>query len=257
MSGKNAMSRLRITPFWVQRGGNEKSEYEDSYNFYANKVAVADGASEGVFSKLWADLLTMHLVKSDLKLGDFKNIEHFKGWVRRIQDEWKREALERCQVESLPWYVKNKLRHVGAYSTLLALEFDAYEREKLHWIALSVGDVCLFKIASGDLVLSFPISNSSEFTNFPPSISSKFVSTIDERNVLFSEGVLDKGDTLILATDAFSQWFLKTYENGGKPWNLLSSVSNNEDFVNLVNRCRESREMRNDDVTTVVIVMDG
>lgn len=75
--------------------------------------------------------------------------------------------------------------------------------------------------------------------------------------MLFSEGVLDKGDTLILATDAFSQWFLKTYENGGKPWNLLSSVSNNEDFVNLVNRCRESRKMRNDDVTTVVIVMDG
>jgi hypothetical protein len=218
---------------------------------------VADGASEGIFSKLWADLLTIHIVKDNLKLEDFKNVEHFKEWVKGIQEEWKKEILERYQVENLPWYAKNKLRQIGACSTLLALEFNMDKHEQLRWNALSIGDVCLFKIVANNLVLSFPISKSTDFSNFPPSISSKFISTINEKSIAFSEGEFRRGETLILATDAFSQWFLKMYENGEKPWSFLSAIKNDKDFRKLINRYRDLGEMRNDDVTVVLITIEN
>jgi hypothetical protein len=247
---------MQIVPLWTPKSGSEEGEYEDSYAFSVDRVAVADGASEGIFCRLWADLLTKHIVHANICLKDFRDFENFKEWLRRMQDEWREAISEQYRVESLPWYVKDKLRQVGAYSTLLALEFKEGERGRKSWLALSVGDVCLFKIKFDKLVLSFPLSRSDDFTISPPLISSRFLSSVHKEDVKFAEGELDTGETLIVATDAFSQWFLKMHENGEKPWALLSTISNNEAFRALMDKLRDAGEMRNDDVTVLMVTID-
>jgi DUF971 family protein len=87
-------------------------------------------------------------------------------------------------------------------------------------------------------------------------ISSRFLSSVHKEDVKFAEGELDTGETLIVATDAFSQWFLKMHENGEKPWALLSTISNNEAFRALMDKLRDAGEMRNDDVTVLMVTID-
>ena len=54
-------------------------------------------------------------------------------------------------------------------------------------------------------------------------------------------------------TDALAQWFLEMVERGLTPWNELHAIDTDERFSQLVNRSRQARELRNDDVTLVVI----
>jgi hypothetical protein len=57
-------------------------------------------------------------------------------------------------------------------------------------------------------------------------------------------------------TDALAQWFLEGCERGAKPWNQLeefASSGSDEAFADFIETLRDQREIRNDDVTLVVV----
>jgi len=78
-----------------------------------------------------------------------------------------------------------------------------------------------------------------------------------ENNERRDAGEWEIGDKFFLMTDAMAAWFLSLYEEGARPWeNLdvcLSNGQNHTAFITLVDELRETRALRNDDLTLISI----
>ena len=70
-----------------------------------------------------------------------------------------------------------------------------------------------------------------------------------------ASGKWRSGDRFFLATDALAQWFLKQIEDQGRPWETLAAVceGDEEGFAAWIDTLRDEKEIRNDDVTLLVI----
>jgi hypothetical protein len=151
---------------------------------------------------------------------------------------------------ALPWYAEEKARH-GAFSSLLGF---CLEPEDRGWRALAVGDSCLFGVRDNALAEAFPLSRSTEFHSRPI-----LLSTVDRANagiasaVRETEGLARPGDLILLMTDALAAWFLAEVELRRRPWVLLDRIGTPEEFEQFIDRMRDSRSMRNDDVTLLKI----
>jgi hypothetical protein len=66
-------------------------------------------------------------------------------------------------------------------------------------------------------------------------------------------------DRFLLMTDALAQWFLREYEAGKAPWEVIEPIlaesAGKEAFVSWVRELRDSQGLRNDDVTLVVVTL--
>lgn len=207
---------------WLQKDGYSKEEYEDSYcpkRISKKKFrylegdyfhfAIADGATETSFSKIWANIL-VHAYCS----GKFESENLISNFIQ-IQKKWKNQLSKK----SLPWYAEEKLK-MGAYSSLLGVSIFKQDNDHPSYGTariVAMGDSCVFLVRDNDLVYSFPIKESKEFNNRPmllPSINNS-QQIID---LLVKEKIeLKKNDQFFLMTDAMACWFLKTYEDGHKP----------------------------------------
>jgi hypothetical protein len=58
---------------------------------------------------------------------------------------------------------------------------------------------------------------------------------------------------MLLTTDALAQWFLERVPGSGKPWKELVRMECRHQFDSFVGKMREEKELRNDDVTVVII----
>src|SRR5437899_2563588 len=100
---------LRWRALCASKRGHTREECEDAWAVDAapGRFAVADGASEGAFSSLWARLLANGFVAAPRPrdLGD---------WLHQAQQRWSSEVMEL----ELPWYGEMK-RQEGAFATLL------------------------------------------------------------------------------------------------------------------------------------------
>lgn len=78
-------------------------------------------------------------------------------------------------------------------------------------------------------------------------------SFLDKNNIdfLYTEWSIRSGDILVLATDAFSQWFLDSYLKGQKPWKKMEkNMGEMEEFIE---KLRHDKKIENDDVTCIMI----
>lgn len=240
--------RMSAHPYWVQKAGNRVEEYEDAY-WPLNAVcdcgtlfsfAVADGATEASYSKVWARLLVEAYCKGQLQKHDLsESLPH-------LQVVWK----ESVGAHPLPWYAEEKIRD-GAFSSLLGLTI--HESESLGvgsgvWQAMAVGDSCLFQVRDDHLINSFPLSHSEKFNSRPALLSSNLTSNEQlSEYVLQMTGEWQVGDVFYLMTDALACWFLKAVEDGEKPWKIKRALQ--EDFEAWIGKLRKKGAIRNDDVT--------
>ena len=105
----------------------------------------------------------------------------------------------------------------------------------------------------------YPVERAAEFGNTPrllPSLPEKAARALE--HVLRRSGPCQANDTFFLATDALAQWCLQSVEAGCPPWPLLQCIADPEEFRRRVDELRASREMRNDDVSLLVVELhDG
>lgn len=246
--------RIELEVVSVQKAGHAPSENEDAWASERSstlegdtlRVAVADGATESLFSGQWARLLAREYVAG--KMGEPPALlESLPGLQRR----WRADA----ETRELPWYAQEKLRE-GAFATLLGVRCAQSPRPGQGvgtWTALVVGDSCLFQVREGRLVCALPLEQAAAFGSRP-----FLVSTHEGHNsrvgdfVRRASGDLRPGDLLLLMTDALAQWFLSEHERGGTPWLALpawGSEAPHERFQPFVDGLRASKVIRNDDVT--------
>jgi hypothetical protein len=240
----NAHPPLRWRALRLPRGENTAEQYEDAWAAEpaAGRFAVADGASESAFPGLWARLLAEGFVAA-------RRPRDFAGWLGGPRRRWSAEVMPL----ELPWYGEMK-RAEGGFATLLGLLVRPPAPGRPgRWRAAAVGDTCLVRVRGGRRVQSFPVKRSSDFGNEPRLIGSRGEPPRPE----YASGSLRSRDRLFLMTDALAQWFLREAEEGGRPWDALSSLLGAEDpeaaFAGWVADQRQAGRLRNDDVTLLVV----
>jgi hypothetical protein len=242
--------RVSAFPFYVPKAGNTDEEYEDAFWPLSSveesntqfSFAVADGATETSYSKIWAKLLVEAYCAGQLEGSNFDES------LTELQAKW----MEIVTAQPLPWYAEEKIRS-GAFSSLLGLtirQANSKDRDEGTWGAIAIGDSCVFHIRDGEVIKSFPMESSTQFNNRPALLSSNAASNEKlTEYTLKKEGEWKAGDLFYLATDALACWFLKAIEEGEKPWVIKRPTQ--ESFEGWINRLRMDNSIRNDDVTMV------
>ncbi|MEM2569938.1 MAG: protein phosphatase 2C domain-containing protein [Candidatus Bathyarchaeia archaeon] len=236
----------------MQKLGNEPYENEDSfcYDLGKGKFAIADGATECCFSKLWATILTRHFVESDFSLFSLKKfvkndvLKALLSFLYTSQRIW----INEIDWTSLKWNVLEKAKK-GAFASFLGFEM-VREEEYCQWRAISIGDCCLIHFRSRQLVNSFPLRDSSEFGNKPEMLPSIALPNIRFR-VNYRRGKMRRGENIILATDAVAEWILRE----GKMISICETISSlkEEELRDFFRRLIEDGRMRNDDITLLIL----
>lgn len=235
---------LRSRCLFLPKQGNSREEYEDASaaDDGTGKFAVADGASESIGAGEWAKMLT------DAFVADAPSAETFSDWLNALQKRWQAEVGN----QTAPWYIEEKLRD-GAFATFLGLNIEGTKDSGVaSWRALAVGDSCLFRVRGNSNVRSFPMKSAESFGTRPELIGSRAKAVVAP---LHSKGTLRAGDRLLLATDALAQWFLAEIEAGRKPWRELIRLTE-EQFVVWTATLRQNKQLKNDDVTLLIIEID-
>jgi hypothetical protein len=243
--------------FWMQKAGNAEPEYEDA--FWPSKLlnrqesrslrfAIADGATETSFSKIWAKQLVQAFCSGDSSPSPWADL---LARLPALQRRWLLGVSRR----PLPWYVEAKIA-AGAFAALLGLQLSVDEvagNKGGAWDAIAVGDCCLAHIRGETVVNFFPILNSQSFNSRPMLLSSNpAYNGSAAEHLLAIRGRWLSEDAFYLMTDALAAWFLSQVEAGRKPWVILRDLDTNDqlrDFCTLVCDLRADKLLRNDDVT--------
>jgi hypothetical protein len=239
-----AVSVAQHRCFSVPKRGNSREEYEDAVAADAatGRFAVADGASESIFAGEWANMLCEAFVAAP------PSRETIGTWLAKLQKRW----LAGVSKKAVPWYIEEKLQD-GAFATFLGLIVDGDEkRAKRSWRAIAVGDSCLFHVRDDAMIVSFPMEKAAGFGTRPHLIGSRQSGSVD---LTAAAGFLEPGDQLFLMTDALAEWFLTQHEKGRKPWQRLARLTQ-ERFAELVDSLRDTKRLKNDDVTLLIFETD-
>jgi hypothetical protein len=239
-------------PFWVQKRGCTPEEYEDAYSpperrvfqEYPVRVAVADGATESIFARQWADKLVSAAGQGILSL------ECLSEGIARLRAEWR----DWVAGKELSWFAQEKAFQ-GAFSSLLTLEIlpsNSNLGEEGTWNSVAIGDSCLFHIRGEETLVQFPLQWAEEFSNRPFLLSSVGTSSdkVSDRRVC---GTWRTGDIFLLMTDALACWYVKSVANSAHQPSLLTPdlLSDRDTFSKLIDSLRDSGEVKNDDSTLV------
>jgi hypothetical protein len=252
----------------MAKQGNDECENDDACfpckqgEFEGDRysVSLADGATEGSFSRQWAQYLAENLLtQAGHELGDS---------LSKKAEEWQHQrdiyiGLRCLFGQPLQWWEEQTLL-LPSFSTILSFVIEETGNGYGEWSAFAVGDTCLFQVhedkfqrLNEPLIVKFPISRSDGFDNRPFLLSSDNSANRDISKY-YSErrGNWQPNDQFYLMTDALACWFLQIHESGRKPWRILRDLLNEEPgdtFPDFVENLRKQRDIRNDDTTLICV----
>ncbi len=247
------MQGVYIDILHTQKAGNSASEYEDA--FWAPeptarlregslRVAIADGATDAMYSGLWARLLVKAYGKRRM------TSETVQAHLAKAARIWGKAVAGK----PLAWYAEEKARS-GAYAALVGLELSRQgDEDSGTWSALACGDSCFFQLRSDAVIHSFPIARSEEFSNAPLLLGTH-PQTRGLEGIQATAGSWQTGDCFYLMSDALASWFLTRCEAGEVPWQLLRDVTlaKEPSFDEWISLLRRERAIKNDDCTLIGI----
>lgn len=242
---------MQYHSFGLAKRGNSAAEYEDAVAAApaAQRFAIADGATDSSFANVWAKLLVDAFVQQPIYRPT-----QWRSWLPPLQERWTKMVGD----PELPWYAEAKLQQ-GAFATFLGLVLS--RKNCFHgnrWWAIAVGDCCLFQIRQQQVHHVFPITCSADFNNRPGLVSSRLTAKggAGQQELLTCKGTWEVGDQIWLMTDALAKWFLGQWETGNQPAQAVEQIlaaAKLEDFTAWIEQLRDTKEIRNDDVTLLAI----
>ncbi len=248
-------ARTDVRWLTLPKSGNSIDQWEDAFcvDDESSTFAIADGASSGIFVKLWASLLVERFVEKRPHLGSVTETAH---WIQGCRSEWK----STIDYATLDYFKRTKVDRIGGAATFLSLQLGGKDpsehqsAESIPWVAHAVGDCCLFLVRDGRLHLSFPIAEPADFGSAP-----SLLRTIPGGGPcpVHAKGVCQAGDLFLLATDAVAEWLLKKVASGDGPdwggyWSLESL-----DWEGWISELRDAHEIVDDDCTLMMIRVLG
>lgn len=241
---------MKIDTYYSPKIGNKPEEYEDAFavNPGRGKLAVADGASDSIFSGLWARSLVKSYVESNLSITNDDFVERL---VSAAREKWHTDI----EWDTLRLFVKNKAIN-GSFSTMILTESignNSFDRVRV----LSVGDSCIL-MNRNESAASFPLEDYRDFNISPELVWSGYGSPFSKeykwKRPPFQtrDFIIEPGETVLMATDAVSKWILQYFPDS---WDKVTSAETDLKVL-FEEEVREGR-MRNDDLTLLKIVTDS
>lgn len=256
--------RALVSSFSAPKGGNAPEEFEDAYYPPSDgqvegevlRFAVSDGATEGMLSGKWAEILVKAFCRTQSDSSDVREVleRSHTTWSR-----WKTHYLADRQRRKRPvqWFEEPGMKR-GAFATLLGMSLVSANGEGARlWQAIAVGDSCLFQVREGKLINSFPLSSSKAFNNSPLLLASN--PGLNQQlgaSLVTARGDWEVHDTFLLMTDALAKWFLEEHEGSATPWVICKEFGTQGaamKFDGWVHALRTESRLRNDDVTLLRI----
>ncbi len=235
-------------------GVTPKAQWEDGYavDAEAGVLVVADGASDGVFTKKWVHILLTSYLASPLPLDDMLAVE---PWIKELRKDW----FKAINYPNLRYSLLQRVDTSCGAATMLAFRLDAPEPSPdesaepgpISWTAWAVGDVCLFHVRDGSWIKAFPIEQSSDFNYIPRVYQSKALLPTPEAKVL--HGDLLPGDVVLFATDAVAKWMLIAVEAAEYPNCEQLLDVDQEVWRREIEDARDRDEIVNDDCTLLIL----
>lgn len=208
---RNRSSTLFCQEWTVQKAGLTLDQNEDACLIRSLGqeddpqqilIAISDGATEAVYSRLWA----MKLVEA--AGPDWPSISDDELGERLKQVSKAFSPME--PGKEIPWFVRNKYMDQGSQATLLvATVTSAKDTDAFAVRAVSVGDCCLFLFKASGEVSSFPVQHSDEFGVNPVLLGNRLAKPAKYDHW---EGLVESGDLVLIGTDAVSKWALQCLE---------------------------------------------
>ena len=252
--------RFEVRPLHTPKRGNTEDEWEDGFGFDPGTgvLALADGAGDGVFTKLWVHRLVDSYVARPFPLDDLTLVE---PWIREQQQVW----YKAIDYPSLRWSLQKKVDMSCGAATFLAFLLDPPSMDRGHeqgsgpdavgWMVWAVGDVCLFHVREGRLLTVFPIERSRDFGFSPVVYQSKPLRKTPVAAVM--RGELLPRDLMVFATDALAQHLLASVEAGDPPewehfWDIEPVAWRQQ-----IEELRDRSAIVNDDCTLLLLRLAG
>jgi len=236
--------------FSLKKKDEESEINQDAYelNVKDGIFAIADGVSVSPFSSIWSKKIVTKFVCNPPSISDM-NSEYIHEWLEDIQKEW----MENIQNEEAHELILELVKEKGSATTFLGGVFDSTSKHKVLNV-YAIGDTNIFilrksksKISEEDI---FPIKSIEQFTDLTQAIFS--IKSSNSELVLKKEKfVVEKGDSIILATDAMAKWILKSSNLGQKPWNKI--LKNKNSIEKFIDELRATNKIDDDDTTCMIL----
>ena len=228
--------------------GNGAAECEDRFSAGPQRFAVADGVSESGYSQVWARILADSFCRS--AVGEVSPDE-LDAWLAACRAEW-RSWADALALRDLPWFARETLR-MGSFATFVGLAFSP-GIDAASWHAVACGDACVFIVRNDELSCAFPLSDSDAFDNTPPLVATSGARGGDGLRIYDRDGAARRR---VLSRDRHA------WPTGSSPTTIVArsrgsrsnGISTAHDLDAFVSASRESRALKNDDVTLVSIVI--
>ena len=242
---------LRYKTFIMPHVGDLYSQCADRFAIGTDKncFAIADGVGESLFPYDWAELVCEDFIANPNLFCENNKLVRENALI----EAWNQKRDERTAnlTETELFLFEMGLEKADfAACTFVGLSID-----KKQWQSLALGDSYLFVLDKNlEIIESVASQKGEEFSNFPEYFASQ--AEKNHGKTIKVSGDINKASYFVLLTDAISDWFIKV--DNEKRRELLA-LSDMQSFHSLVNKERESGNMKDDDTTAVIIevVHDG
>lgn len=257
------VTSTRLAAFKTSKFGSKPSNCADSFAISPDgyRIAIADGVSKSYMPKFVADALTEYYVSDKFPDGPLFSDRNATELISYIVAEWDRKSnIFEASVDedtAFDLVYQRELYGMGA-STFAGI---CIGKEEFSFDVL--GDSCIFIIPkdhslSPIILSSMPcevtLENETPFKcDF--GIHPHFIDTKGRIVGEPLEGSVKAFDcTILLATDAFSDWFCRNYtkEDANHIIDTLKGIDSPEKFDSFIDNLRD-RDLKNDDVAIVLV----
>lgn len=252
-----------LTAYKTSKYGSKASNCADSFAISPDglKIAIADGVSKSYMPKFVADALTEYYVSDKHAGGTLFNGDNATELLSDVVKEWSRKAHDfEASVDEDTAYdlqYQRELYGMGA-STFAGIcigpETFAFD---------VLGDSCIFLIPKDRSISPLILSSMPCEVNFDRDtpfncdfgIHPHFIDTkgriVGEP---FEDSIKALDCTILLATDAFSDWFCRHYTKGdcNHIIDSLKEIDSQEKFDSFIDNLRDN-DLKNDDVAIVLV----
>ena len=234
---------MRVRSFQIQKKSTEIFDNcQDKIHLDLNekKFAVADGATQGFKSEVWADEISKSFVQS--------NSVDFVSGLKSLAESFNSLPLDN---ETGPMaFLEKKKKERGGNTAILGAKVNE-EEEAIEFLA--VGDSCAFMFCKGE-ISSWPFKNLDELNQCQASINSKQI--LEENyslDVRVEKIKYAKLDEVWICSDALARFILKDLSILGR----LKSLANFEGFYEFCLENWENNSLEHDDISFLRIETKG
>lgn len=234
---------MSITTLQLHKRASYEFRFIQDKYFYSSGdrcCAIADGTTQSFYSERWAELITRQFVQRPT----FDSKELLDSF-RKAAEQFKELQFPFSPNPALASLEKAKQKK-GATATFTGIRM---EQDGILSI-IACGDSNVFLIRDGQLQ-GFPFNSvedldqNSSFLNTEKILSGE----VDDSLFCRSKIILEKGDTIILATDALSRLLLNYRDR----YKEILSIQNFEGLYRFCVQSWMDRTLEEDDITAVII----